>query len=83
MTGSICRAETSGIPAVTLRAGPPRRGAIMNAALVRAIDWLLAAQERARSRRALLSLDDRMLHDIGLDRARAEREGLRKFWDGS
>ena len=37
-------------------------------------------QERATTRRRLLSLDDRMLSDVGLTRADAEREGLKPFW---
>lgn len=37
-------------------------------------------QERATMRRRLLSLDDRMLSDMGLTRADAEREGLKPFW---
>jgi uncharacterized protein YjiS (DUF1127 family) len=36
--------------------------------------------ELARSRRALLTLDDRMLADIGVDRATAKTEGERGFW---
>jgi uncharacterized protein YjiS (DUF1127 family) len=44
------------------------------------IDRLLTWQERARSRRMLRELDDRMLHDIGIDRSVAEREGAMPFW---
>ena len=46
------------------------------AAVDRALDW----QERARSRRQLLTLNDRALHDIGLDRARADYEASLPFW---
>jgi uncharacterized protein YjiS (DUF1127 family) len=42
---------------------------------------LLRWQELAQQRRRLLSLDDRMLKDIGLTRAEAMREGTRPFWD--
>ena len=42
---------------------------------------LLRWQELARPRRRLLSLDDRMLKDIGITRAEAMREGTRPFWD--
>jgi uncharacterized protein YjiS (DUF1127 family) len=35
---------------------------------------------RARSRRALLHLDDRMLRDIGLCRADARAEAAKHFW---
>lgn len=37
-------------------------------------------QERARQRRALLALDERLLKDIGLTRADAVREGRKPFW---
>ncbi len=36
--------------------------------------------ERARTRRRLLTLDDRMLRDIGVSRADAWREGTKPFW---
>lgn len=42
---------------------------------------LLAWQELARERRALLELDQRMLEDIGLRREDALREASRPFWD--
>ncbi|HXV22906.1 MAG TPA: DUF1127 domain-containing protein [Alphaproteobacteria bacterium] len=41
---------------------------------------LLAWQERARQRRALLQLDDALLKDIGLTRADVERECGKPFW---
>jgi uncharacterized protein YjiS (DUF1127 family) len=45
-----------------------------------ALDRLLAWHEVARQRRALLGLSDRMLKDIGVTRAEAEREASRPFW---
>ncbi|MBM3646250.1 MAG: DUF1127 domain-containing protein [Alphaproteobacteria bacterium] len=36
--------------------------------------------ELARSRRQLAELDDRLLRDIGLDRATARREADKGFW---
>ena len=36
--------------------------------------------ELARSRAALLELDDRMLADVGLDRVAAKAEGEKGFW---
>lgn len=36
--------------------------------------------ELARSRAALLELDDRMLADVGLDRTSAKAEGDKGFW---
>ncbi|MBE0404685.1 MULTISPECIES: DUF1127 domain-containing protein [Halomonas] len=35
---------------------------------------------RERSRRQLLTLDDRLLRDIGITRAQAQREGRKSFW---
>lgn len=47
--------------------------------------WLVLAllrwHEVAQQRRRLLSLDDRMLKDIGITRADATREGSRPFWN--
>ena len=57
--------------------GPTQR---LNAAILRAVDQVLLWQERARSRRDLAALDDRMLRDIGVDRATAEREAGQVFW---
>ena len=45
-----------------------------------AFDWLYRRLELARSRADLLEMDDRMLADIGLDRATAKDEGDRGFW---
>ena len=45
-----------------------------------AFDWLFRRLELARSRADLLEMDDRMLADIGLDRATAQNEGDRGFW---
>lgn len=50
--------------------------------LGRVLDQVFLWQERARSRRVLGALDDRMLHDVGIDRATAHREAARSFWDG-
>ena len=36
--------------------------------------------ERMRQRRALAALDDRMLKDIGIDRAAVSREEAKLFW---
>ncbi|MFQ6022724.1 MAG: DUF1127 domain-containing protein [Acidiferrobacterales bacterium] len=44
------------------------------------VDMLCAWHERARQRRALLALDDRMLKDIGITRADAERQASNPFW---
>lgn len=41
---------------------------------------LVAWQERARMRRGLAAMDDRLLRDIGLTRAQAHREYDKPFW---
>ena len=41
---------------------------------------LLLVEERRRQRRALLSLDDRLLKDIGRSRADVEQECGKPFW---
>ncbi len=78
MNGTICQTASS-IPAVALSSRPrPSVGAVM----VTAVEKLLMWRDRARSRRVLLGMDDRMLSDIGIDRASALREGERPFWRG-
>lgn len=41
---------------------------------------LLRWHELSRQRRALLALNERMLKDVGITRAEAEREARRPFW---
>ena len=53
------------------RAAPPANGLL---ALLRV--W----RTRQRQRHQLARLDDRMLRDIGLDRARALHEAEKPFW---
>jgi uncharacterized protein YjiS (DUF1127 family) len=48
--------------------------------LVRTSDALLSWQYRAHERTHLMSLDDRMLRDIGLNRADVEHEAGKPFW---
>jgi uncharacterized protein YjiS (DUF1127 family) len=75
MSGTLCH-TTSAIPAVALQ----RRPAVANMVLLRAVDAVLFWHERLKSRRMLASLDDRMLRDVGLDQATAQREADRPFW---
>jgi uncharacterized protein YjiS (DUF1127 family) len=42
--------------------------------------FLAACAADARSRRALLTLDDRLLRDIGITRAEARRAAERPLW---
>jgi uncharacterized protein YjiS (DUF1127 family) len=48
----------------------------------RAAEWLSVWQDRNSGRRALDSLNDRTLHDIGLTRADVSRESMKPFWRG-
>lgn len=48
--------------------------------LIRLLDLLAVWQERAGERRRLLTLDDRMLADIGADRGRVLTEAAKPFW---
>ncbi|WP_442577629.1 DUF1127 domain-containing protein [Mesorhizobium sp. ASY16-5R] len=45
-----------------------------------AVEGLSVMAERRRSRLLLLEMTDSQLKDIGLSRADAEREGLRRPW---
>jgi uncharacterized protein YjiS (DUF1127 family) len=44
------------------------------------VETFLTRAELRRSRRQLAELDDRLLADIGLDRAKARYEAARGFW---
>jgi len=54
--------------------------AAFGSALVRLADTVSQWLERARGRRQLRSLDDRLLHDLGVTRADVEREAAKPFW---
>ncbi len=45
------------------------------------LNTVLAAFRIARERKALADLDPRMLEDIGVTEAQAQRESGRAFWD--
>ena len=49
--------------------------------LTRAVYTLEEWHERARQRRRLMELDDRLLKDVGLTRADVARETSKPFWD--
>jgi uncharacterized protein YjiS (DUF1127 family) len=55
--------------------GPRIRFAIAACARL-AASWI----DRARQRRALAEMDDRLLSDIGVSRSEAEREIEKPFW---
>ena len=76
-------------PAAIFYGWQPRRLETQSAGHWRALasTWLTAAagqlalwQERSRTRHTLLTMDDRALRDIGLDRATADHEGNLPFW---
>jgi uncharacterized protein YjiS (DUF1127 family) len=46
------------------------------------VDLVIGSIERARSRRVLRLMDDRMLRDIGIDRGTAQYESDKPFWRG-
>jgi uncharacterized protein YjiS (DUF1127 family) len=48
--------------------------------LIRVTDALGTWADRARERRHLLALDDRMLADIARDRSRVQAEAAKPFW---
>ena len=57
------------------RSGDPVRAAVTSWPRLVAT-WI----ERARQRRVLATLDDRLLADIGVTRTEAEFEGKKPFW---
>lgn len=48
--------------------------------LIWAANVVTVWSHRIRTRRSLTHLDDHMLKDIGLDRAQAEHESIKRFW---
>ena len=48
--------------------------------VARGVETLALWRDRARQRRILAALDERMLSDIGRLRAAAERESGKPFW---
>ncbi len=62
------------------RGATPGAGPIASGRFAGVFNRLLLWQERASQRQALSSLDDRMLRDIGVTRAEAERESGKPFW---
>ena len=62
---------------------PFQAGAIMSflsTAVIRAACTVQVWRERARQRRTLSTLNDRMLADIGIDRVAANVEAAKPFW---
>ena len=57
-----------------------RAVALLAGAVTVGVETLMARAEIKRSRRQLAELDDRMLRDIGIDRAQARYESDKGFW---
>ena len=57
-----------------------RFAALVAGSVVVGVETVLTRAELRRSRRQLAELDDRLLQDIGLDRARARYESSKGFW---
>jgi uncharacterized protein YjiS (DUF1127 family) len=60
--------------------GPLKFTGLFSRAIARVFETLLIWQERASQRHALAQLDDRMLKDVGLNRADVELEANKPFW---
>lgn len=61
--------------------GPARADGVGVAGRIRrGVALLRTWQQRRRQRHALLSLDERLLRDIGIGRDEARREAAKPFW---
>lgn len=58
----------------------PRLCAWLRGAMRAVIDLLLTWRERSRQRRALATLGDDLLKDIGISRAEAHGESIKSAW---
>jgi len=71
------------MPALSRRhAAAIRFAAAFAREVLNAADTFYLWMERYRQRRALVSLSDHMLKDLGLSRCDAGREGGKRFWEG-
>ena len=59
---------------------PASRAAPWRAALGGLLGAIARRRERIRDRRLFATLNQRMLRDIGIDRAPAESDGMAWFW---
>lgn len=57
-----------------------RAVALLAGTVVVGIEKIMTRAELARSRHQLAQLDERMLRDIGIDRATARFEATKPFW---
>ena len=58
----------------------PTRTKTSDGLVTRLFDQVLTWLDRARQRRHLAELDDRLLRDIGLSRAEVHHETSQRFW---
>ncbi len=77
--GAIDTISTGEVRSGSPRARPASRRQPL-ATLASAIDWLENMLDKRRGRRALLSMTDEQLKDIGVSRADAFREARRLYW---
>lgn len=68
------------VPANGTRVASPAPALRLRHGLGRMIDTLLLWRERRRQRRALATLSDEILKDIGVTRLEAERESIKRPW---
>ena len=68
--------EAAGRSLGAIRLAGARVGTMLATAVVAVLDW----QRRANERHVLMSLDQRMLRDIGVSPSDADREIRKPFW---
>jgi uncharacterized protein YjiS (DUF1127 family) len=68
------------LPAGSAIARPDPWPETLDEAARAALAWMRTGIERSRQRRALALLDERLLRDIGHDRAEVAREIEKPFW---
>ena len=73
---SVREIASAGTPSFTFG----RAVALLAGAVAVGIDNVMNRAELVRSRRQLAQLDERLLRDIGLDRATARFEATKGFW---
>jgi uncharacterized protein YjiS (DUF1127 family) len=73
-------AEPQSISCAPAAPPPALPGARIFAAVLRLANTLGDWHDRAHQRRQLLSLDSRMLKDIGITGSEARQEGEKAFW---
>ncbi|MEQ8964423.1 MAG: DUF1127 domain-containing protein [Azospirillaceae bacterium] len=73
---AVVRPFPGAVPGTSPAGGGARRSPLLG----RVLDRLACWQGRARMRRALGELDDRMLRDVGLTRLDVRAEAAKPFW---